>query len=736
MTTPDETLWIAPPISPSFPYRVLGKVGEGAMGEVFRAEDVELGRIIAIKRVKATFLRGLEGDDAERALKRFQQEARAAASVQHPGVTTVHAIGTIQGAPFIAMEWIDGVTLEERLESGPAFSFIESVRLTLELLGVLEAAHAVGVVHRDIKPGNLMLGAGGRLKVTDFGIARTARGSLVETQAGMIIGTPHYAAPEQLAGQSVDCRTDLYAAGVVFYELVTGQRPFDGETVYELILKVATAPVPAPSTVVPDLPSELDAFVDRALAKDPNERFGTAREMAEGLQRFFGGTAVGTNERLAIAEAALPSALAVAGTSPWELVRGVVDAWPVTTLPPIPVSAMLDRLLERPLHADAFSGALLVGSAVLLMSDCTLLAAFDPESERSGDTMLAELRDGEGARLAHLPRGADPRLVRQLAAAISPARPRMTGLQSNIVDLSALMQSLIAEGFDGVLRLERGDSLAFVLFSKGRRLLDVFGDGWPFDPVSEAWTEWVRRGRCVASVEEPQLVFPSITFRRRLGGTSLVVVRPEADTGRRLRTDTRTWADAITLQPETAPMAEGQSVLLALVDADPATALARWLVADLESQFVQFGRAGRWAGLVEAVQSAARVALYEAFEPALAAFDVTLRDSRDSSCLVATRAPIGDSATVAAFLESCVALRQRSAGRSLSAAVLVAPSFDDAALEAYMGGLARSARTGRGLLRRLTSHREGWLDTGDGGLHVLLVEEAEGRRRPLVPEQS
>jgi serine/threonine protein kinase len=196
------------------PFRMVGKVGEGAMGVVYRAEDLELGRPVAIKLIKPEHLASL-GGLAGQAAARFLQEARAAAAVRHPGATVVHRVGTEGGQPYLVMEWLDGQTLEAALAQRGRLPWEQAARLGLYLLAVLDAAHRQGIVHRDVKPANVMLLRGGAPKLTDFGIARVRGSSATDTLAGVVVGTPRYAAPEQLAGRPVDARADLYALGGV-----------------------------------------------------------------------------------------------------------------------------------------------------------------------------------------------------------------------------------------------------------------------------------------------------------------------------------------------------------------------------------------------------------------------------------------------------------------------------------------------------------------------------------------
>lgn len=273
------------PASPteSFPYLIDALIGEGAMGLVYRAKDLELDRTVAIKTIRPSVLSDWASDRAAEAGKRFLQEARAAASVTHPGITTIFRVGQEAGVPYIVMEWLEGEPLDLYIERCAPVSESEAARIAREALAALGAAHDAGIVHRDIKPENLILLGDGRVKITDFGIARV-RTSLVRTRAGYIVGTPRYAAPEQLSGKEVDGRADLYALGVVLFALVTARAPFEADDIMTLMYDAVHAETPRARSLRPELSPRLDDLIARALAKEPSRRFQSAQEMADALR--------------------------------------------------------------------------------------------------------------------------------------------------------------------------------------------------------------------------------------------------------------------------------------------------------------------------------------------------------------------------------------------------------------------------------------------------------------------
>lgn len=264
-------------------YTILEPIGKGGMGEVYRARDNRLDRVVALKLLPKTVV-----EDRER-LQRFQKEARTLAALNHPGIVTLHAVEEEDGHHFLIMEFVEGGTLrpvipEEGLPLGRFFD------LAIPLTDALAAAHEQGIIHRDLKPENLMLTRGGRLKVLDFGLARTEprtadadQATQALTQQGFIVGTIPYLSPEQAQGRTVDARSDIFSLGILLHELLTGHRPFQGHTSLELISSILRdAPEPA-EEVRDDLPSALGPLLRRCLAKEPGDRFQTMQEVHDAL---------------------------------------------------------------------------------------------------------------------------------------------------------------------------------------------------------------------------------------------------------------------------------------------------------------------------------------------------------------------------------------------------------------------------------------------------------------------
>jgi serine/threonine protein kinase len=261
-------------------YEVKEILGQGGMGTVFKAVDRELGEVIAIKTLKKDFL----AQDPT-ALERFRGEIRLARRISHRNVVRTHDIGDHSGVYFITMECVDGKSLRELIKSRGRLPVAITLSVGKQLARALEIAHEQGVIHRDIKPHNMAVQADGVLKVMDFGIARLAQRPQESgvTQAGTIVGTPEYMAPEQLSGKELDARVDLYAAGCVLYECLTGKPPITADTPYELVAKLIEDTPPGVRTINPEVPESLDALIAQLLAKEPEDRVASATVLHDRL---------------------------------------------------------------------------------------------------------------------------------------------------------------------------------------------------------------------------------------------------------------------------------------------------------------------------------------------------------------------------------------------------------------------------------------------------------------------
>jgi predicted Ser/Thr protein kinase len=260
-------------------YEIEKSLGRGAMGVVYLARDPIIDRMVALKTLRVD----LDAEFAEEFRERFVREARAAGRLNHPGIVTVHDVGEDPetGLMYIAMEYVEGRDLKQILATGHLFRPSEAARIAADVATALDYAHSLGVVHRDVKPANIILTADGSPKITDFGIARFETSNL--TVDGQFIGTPNFMSPEQITGKGVDGRSDLFSLGVVLFTLLTGQRPFGGETMHEVTLRIVQDPSPIPSTVSEEIPAALNPIVLKCLEKNPERRFQTGGELAKVL---------------------------------------------------------------------------------------------------------------------------------------------------------------------------------------------------------------------------------------------------------------------------------------------------------------------------------------------------------------------------------------------------------------------------------------------------------------------
>jgi serine/threonine protein kinase len=264
-------------------YHIVEQLGEGGMATVYKAYDTRLERDVAFKVIRKEAF-GEEVFDS--VLARFDREAKSLAKFLHQGIVPVLDFGEHEGSPYIVMVYVPGGTLKENVEK--PIPYQEAAALVAQIARALAFAHKKGVVHRDIKPANIMLTEDGKLMVSDFGIAKIldTPGSTVLTRTGVGIGTPAYMSPEQGLGEEIDHRTDIYSLGVVFYELVTGKKPFTADTPMAVIFKHVSDPLPRPRDIVPDLPEEVEKVIFKALAKQPEARYVDMGAFARALEQL------------------------------------------------------------------------------------------------------------------------------------------------------------------------------------------------------------------------------------------------------------------------------------------------------------------------------------------------------------------------------------------------------------------------------------------------------------------
>ncbi len=263
------------------PCRLEKKIGAGGMGMVWRARHIALDRDVAVK-ILASRLK-----TRPHAVQRFLSEARAAARLNHPNILAVHDVGEEHGTYFMVMEYVRGKSLEQILLKQKRLGLGEALKITRQAADALGYAHGCGIVHRDIKTGNTMVGETGRVTIVDFGLTKTIGVDAHLTTVGTVLGTPHYMSPEQAEGADVDGRSDLYSLGVTLFEMLTGQLPFDGGTRWDVLLRLRKEPPPDPSLIRPDIPEALAKLVLRLLAKTPEARPRTGAELVRAVDAIL-----------------------------------------------------------------------------------------------------------------------------------------------------------------------------------------------------------------------------------------------------------------------------------------------------------------------------------------------------------------------------------------------------------------------------------------------------------------
>ena len=313
-------------------YQVQDRIGQGAMADVFRAYDPSIDRVLAIKVLKAEFRQNPEY------AARFLREARAAGALSHPSIVTIYDVGEAEGYPYIAMELLDGEPLDAVLKDRPALPIAEVLAIGVQLAEALAYAHAAGVVHRDIKPSNIILGRAGQpVKVLDFGIARITEteddheAESLKTQVGQVMGTPRYMSPEQVLGEAIDGRSDLFSLGLVLYEMLTGQRAFGGSNPATLALQIVQQDPRPVAELVRQTPAGLQAILGKLLAKKRERRYGSGGELADALRREQAALAAAHAEGRERRRLSMPARLTVAmalitaatlAVSAWGVLRG------------------------------------------------------------------------------------------------------------------------------------------------------------------------------------------------------------------------------------------------------------------------------------------------------------------------------------------------------------------------------------------------------------------------------
>jgi serine/threonine protein kinase len=389
-------------------YEILDKLGEGAMGVVYRARDASLGRVVALKMLSADL--GAE----EELHQRFQREAEAIGRLSHPNIVTVYDVGESSGQLYMAMELLEGDDLRSLIEKRAAIAFADRVRILIQICTGLAYAHSRGVVHRDIKPANILVGSDGRAKILDFGLARVSARSTI-TRRGVILGTPDYMAPEQAMGKGVDRRSDVFSAGAVFYEFLTLEKPFKGKTLHAVLYQIISDDPEPVLTVNPEVPVRLASIVHRMLRKDPDLRYGAMEDVARDLSEIHAALrSSGGRSTLPIPASPVSEETRARVRDRVAQGRALLDAGQADRA----MAEMKDALRLDPSAEDAAD--LLWRAGRKLQDGRSAVPALDPESERRVADLVARAAPG-GAE-------GDVRSAVAQLVLIAPDDPRVTDL--------------------------------------------------------------------------------------------------------------------------------------------------------------------------------------------------------------------------------------------------------------------------------------------------------------------
>ncbi|MCS7290256.1 MAG: serine/threonine protein kinase [Roseiflexus sp.] len=434
-------------------YEIQALIGSGGMATVYRGFDQNLGRAVAIK-ILSEEARAHPGF-----VDRFRQEARIIANLRHPNIVQVYDFGVHNGMPYMVQELLPGPTLEQRIadavRSGRFLPPDEVIAITRQLAAALDAAHAAGVIHRDVKPANAMWNALGSLVLTDFGIARSTLASGNQTQVGMVVGTPGYLSPEQAQGLPVTPASDIYSLGVVVFEMIAGRLPFDGDTPMSIAIQHIQTPPPPLRTLRPDIPPAVEAVVLRALAKDPAARFERAEQFAAALERAYltstpGVAAIAIHQQ---ATAIWQSGGVVARPAP------PPNAAPSTPAAKTPHKAKGERRLSLlPLLGGAFALLLIVGAVLAMRSSASTAGQSGAAAPTAPAATTAPTAENAATPAPEVvipppdtpvaPTAAAPPTPVPPATLEAPSAPPVTS-ENALANLRALLTSAASEGRSG-----------------------------------------------------------------------------------------------------------------------------------------------------------------------------------------------------------------------------------------------------------------------------------------------
>ena len=754
--------------TPSFPYRLEEQIGMGSMGVVYRATEVALDRPVAIKTLRLSLLREESPEVQDEMRRRFLQEAQAAGRLSHPGITTVYRVGEEGEIPYLAMEWLDGQTLERfQREKGPLPVEL-ALSLVAELLDALHVAHRAGVVHRDIKPSNLMVLGDGRLKVTDFGIALVRGRELVHTQAGVLLATPKFASPEQLRGSEIDGRSDLFSAGVLLFHLITGDFPFAGDHFMELAGNILGAEPRPLRQFLPGTSAELEALLRVALSKNRDERFKDARQMADELRTLVLGRDA-AKDRPALLESGPRSgptskAAEESGTPTERLATltqnlsndpalalvQLVESWPGKTLGRQNTRNLLDRLLEKPLHAAPFHGAVRIDQFCVLLCGGFVVGAIDGATGEYGEAVEENLPELGEAHLHPLPSHFPENLVSLLSSILHSPKVVQAEFDTSLIHFRAWSEKLREQRFDGLLRVRRSDEAwAMIFFAEGLAVQALFSAAWGETPTG-SWTGWLADTSARARLEAPQRRPSALYFRRAFADLPLRVEPVQKDgqgdtlgtTSSRLRQIFRSTQNGGTsiatlsfrVIPQEKPEAAGDPL------ESPPGRFLLWALGELPHFLAERQQTAAWKYLVDWLALVRQAQLHHHLERPDSrdndVFDLVTRDEAGKVLHLADRVAKATPAAFTAFHDKVIeAKTARKKTGDVGGVFWIAPRFSDETLLAYRQVLHKAGSSSWFSVEENFTGYAGFVRIGPRrGFHLMLIEEREdGSFLPLLP---
>ena len=543
-------------------YEVVRELGKGAMGIVYLAKDPLIGRLVALKTIRPSA--HADDEDTREFQQRFAREAQAAGNLNHPAIVTVHDIGQDEttGVSFIAMEYVEGQNLKEVLAQGRPLSFEQAADIIAQVAEGLDFAHAKGIVHRDVKPANIILIEGNRAKITDFGIAKITSGANLTT-TGQFLGTPNYMAPEQIKGTPVDGRSDIFSLGICLYECLTHRKPFGGDSLTSISYKIVHEPFPPLHDANPTIPEGFVDVVTHCLAKDPSKRYQRGKDVASALRAVIRGerpvrssdplfadaTAV-TRDHDKLPTMEIPFPEADGADTPQE-VRPKLDtnpaAKPIAPVPAAPKPVKVTkaagvRIWKQPIWRQRVDPLIVVVVAVLLLAALAVVVLVlrarqvpVPVVDTRAEAMVAKERRlrTEGNRLLHEGRANDAFDRYEQVLKLVPRSPAINALVQKLSQV--LQQSDVGKQQLATAQQDFDQGLALYNEKKFAESIPLFEQSFHLNPNSDATAQYLKAAQQEderANAERTTTRAPKATSQRvtQTSGTSTSTIRPIGST--------------------------------------------------------------------------------------------------------------------------------------------------------------------------------------------------------------